>query len=214
MNERSSDPELPAAEPLSGVLGNAAAFSQSRRRLIRAGASAVPVIATLASRPVLGAQGQCNSTSAWGSTQLMATQSVTARANAHLSRINAWTIADWTSNDTPWSSLDSVLGNIKPDGGTLRKKYTVEMLFNDVGVPDLFGPRAKVNDVLKGSESFKKSIVVAKLNLRLPTTNVGSCLTSAQVKDMGDGSYAPSIGGAPWDERDIQDYLANNYIAR
>ena len=216
MNERSSDPEFPAAEPLPGALGNAAAFSQSRRRLIRAGASAVPVIATLASRPVLGAAGQCNSTSAWGSTQLMATQSVTARATSQLSNITAWTIADWSSTDAPWTALNRYVepAYMAGSGTALSQTYTVAMLFSDVGVPLGFTGGTAVKKVLGGMDPFQKSIVVAKLNLKVPLTNVGSCVTSLQVRDMGGGSYAPTIAVAPWGKTDIQAYLANNYIAR
>ncbi|MDE2298344.1 MAG: hypothetical protein KGK18_09270, partial [Burkholderiales bacterium] len=51
-----------------------------RRRLLKLGATSVPVTLTLTSRPVLA--WHCNTTSAWGSAQMMPNNSTTLRNTA------------------------------------------------------------------------------------------------------------------------------------
>ena len=187
-------------------------ISSSRRRLIRAGASSVPIIATLASRPVLA--GPCNSTSAWGSA-LMATQSVTARAVANATDVTPWTEAQWKDNSpngAPWNALHAAVGGFA-DAAGMRNQYTVSQLFID-GSPDwTIGPK-KVKHVLNGTQGtdFQRMIVTAKLNWRVGATGVSACLAAPDLASMGDGMYAPQNGGSIWNASQIQDYLRNNHI--
>jgi hypothetical protein len=186
---------------------------------MRLGTSAVPVIATLSARPVLGAT--CNSTSAWGSALVMQA-SVTARMQANSKIISAYSVTAWRNELPPWQALHltNTLLYVNPDA--LRTGYTVAQLFSDVGVPSAsFVGEEKVHRILLADGTsgianlpFKKRILVAKLNHRIDNlTAVGQCVSAQQIRDMGSLNFAPANGGPVWDRTAVRSYLENNYIA-
>jgi hypothetical protein len=218
MNESNADREFKAESQSPKAIVSGTLASASRRRLIRAGTTAVPVIATLASRPVLGAT--CNSTSAWGSGAGVMQASVTARMQDKAKTVYPWTVENWNSNTSststlPWGALFIALAPGTGNANSLRSNYTVAELFSDVGTPMGFTGTQKVSTLLSASDTFKKQIAVAKLNLKIPNTNLTACgVTGSMIKDMADGTFTPPIGGGDaWNPTDIGIYLANNGIA-
>ena len=194
-----------------------------RRRLLKLGASSVPVALTLASRPVLA--WHCNTTSAWGSAQMMPNASTTARNYANRLLDESWGISDWLYNTPahvgsyPWVRLGT---QYSTNGVTsASKNYTVASLFSDTGgvYPLGLNGTDKVWYKINTGSSFQKYMLVAKLNAKL-IPNVASCLKSDggidQLKLMLDGSYTPpNTTGAPtWGIAEIQNYLSNNWIVR
>src|SRR3990167_1740944 len=101
--------------------------SPSRRRIIRLGASAVPVLATLTSQSALA--GQCISTSAWGSDQISGSASQAARhAGQGVAVTTGWTITAWNSSSdgsgTAWEAFKSKYGiNSNPNSFTFADLY-------------------------------------------------------------------------------------------
>jgi hypothetical protein len=193
-----------------------------RRRLLKGAAAGMPVALTLSSRSVLAAPGTCTTTSAWGSSQLVTTQSVAAHHHGFADTI--WTIAEWNTNTTtslgtPWTVLFNAVGSGLgfATAQSMRNNYNITQLFGTFVPNWSVGGTVKVKDVLAGTVGtlFQRYIVAAKLNLVLTsTTGVGSCATSDMLQDMGDGSYTPPNGdGTPWNSTMIQNYLINNNLA-
>ena len=193
-----------------------------RRRLLKAGATGVPVALTLTSRPVLA--WHCNTTSAWGSAQMMPNQSTTARNAANQLADNTWSITDWQNNSTgvvgtyPWVKLGTQLST---NGVTLNSKnYNITSLFNGTGGTFPIGLLGtdKVWDKLMHGSTFQQYMIVARLNAKL-IPNVATCLKSGgvdQLQYMLDGSYSPSNlkGAQSWGQNEIQTYLNSNWIVR
>ena len=224
-----SDIAKPAtpATPDRPVEGRASASSAdarfaSRRRLLKAGATGVPVALTLTSRPVLA--WHCNTASAWGSAQMTPNQSTTARNAANQLADNTWSITDWQNNSTgvvgtyPWVKLGT---QSSTNGVTSNsKKYTIASLFSNTGgtyPTGLMGTDTVWDKIMNGS-TFQKYMIVAKLNAKL-IPSVATCLKSDgvdQLQYMLDGSYAPSNlkGTQTWGQGQIQTYLYENYIVR
>lgn len=194
-----------------------------RRRLLKLGASSVPVALTLASRPVLA--WHCNTTSAWGSAQMMPNDSTTARNYANRLLDESWAISDWLYNTPanvgsyPWVRLgtQSSMSGV----ASTSKKYSVSSLFSDTGgvYPLGLNGSDKVWDKINTGSQFQKYMLVAKLNAKL-IPNVASCLKSDggidQLKFMLDGNYTPpnTTGASAWGTSEIQSYLYNNWIVR
>lgn len=211
-----STPEAPQARGTEPVK---APLSSSRRRLLKAGA--VPVGLTLASQPVRA--WHCNTASAWGSAQVNATASVTARA-ADAEIVNeCWTITEWKNNTYhspvgyPWCKLGTQSSTYGVTGTS--KNYTLATLFGSSGpFPKGCSGSQTVWYVLNNGTTFQKYMVVAKLNAKLLPGTVGQCLksnTSDQITAMLDGVYSPNgVDGSGWDESKIMSYLYDNWIVR
>ncbi len=189
--------------------------SARRRRLLKLGASGVPVALTVASRPVLA--WNCNTTSAWGSAQMMPNASTTARNGLTKLPDETWTITNWKNNTTrstltqPWAKFLTY-----KNSSTAFKSQLVTALYGASGpFPTGVYSTDKIYDVICASRgTFAQYMIVAKLNSVL-ITNVASCLKSNgvdQLSKMQGGSYAPPNGGSAWSQVMIQDYLAGNYI--
>lgn len=213
---------IPAAEVRVAPTMPDASFAR-RRRLLKLGASSVPVALTLTSRPVLA--WHCNTTSAWGSAQMMPNNSTTVRNAANQLPDESWTISDWLYNTPggvgsyPWVRLGT---QYSTSGVTsASKNYTIASLFSDTGgvYPVGLNGTDKVWYKINTGSTFQKYMIVAKLNARL-IPNVASCLKSDggidQLRYMLDGSYTPpnTTGGSTWGMAEIQNYLYNNWIVR
>ncbi|CAN5167459.1 hypothetical protein BH11PSE9_BH11PSE9_24770 [soil metagenome] len=187
--------------------------SARRRRLLKLGASGVPVALTVASRPVLA--WNCNTTSAWGSAQMMPNASTTARNGKTKLPDETWTITNWKNNTSrstltqPWPKFLAYVNSSASFKSLLVSALYGNQLPSGIMVGD------KIYDVICGSRStFPQYMIVAKLNSVL-IPNVASCLKSNgadQLSKMQGGSYTPPNGGSAWSPAMIQDYLAGNYI--
>lgn len=176
--------------------------SHSRRRVIKLGGAAIPVVTTLASQPALA--WHCNTASAWGSAQLSANASTTARNAANQKTDDTWTISDWKTNNVglggtnPWTKLRTVYPAIKisTDAG-IGENYTGGSFdYREVTVNQLFAKipalrpiaglttspnTTKVITLLQANTTdFVSHALVAQLNyLLLGANGWGVCLNTA-----------------------------------
>ena len=208
----------PSQPPAPAAPDDAARIAR-RRRFLKAGATAVPAGLTLASRPVLA--WHCNTTSAWGSAQMMPNQSTTDRNIAKQLEDETWTIADWKNNTQggvgkyPWVELRT---QTSTNGVTDNSKKTkISYLFGSGPFPVGLSANNKIWDKITNGTEQQKYLIVAKLNSRL-IPNVNSCLSSNgvnQLTSMLGGTYVPPNAGArTWTWADIKKYLEQNWIVR
>lgn len=207
-----------AAESTPGV-------TFSRRRLIKIGVATVPVVLTLASRPVLA--WHCKSPSAWGSEQINPNTSLKT-SGAHPEYADeTWTITNWKSNSDParaglgqpWKRLDATL--TATGSSAAYRALTVGWLKNTKSVP-LALPTGvsltqKVYNGLKGDlgwSTFAKYMIVAQLNRHLLAAGTWDpqCVTEAELTAMVKGVYPNA--SAPWTPEKIVSYLDNNWIVK
>lgn len=191
----------------------------SRRRLIKLGTAAVPVVATLASRPALA--WHCQSPSAWGSEQLNPNTSLKTNQGHQTYQDETWYVANWKNNSArkyvkPWDRFFAVHGDVTNPA----KDWTL-VTFNNLTalgyqVPSGFTGTDKVKDKLLTSSDFKTSALVAQLNFKCtPSTwqnEMQSCVDFTDLKNM-------AIRAAPydttyWSQENIRVYLYNNWLAR
>lgn len=230
MNESTSDTSTAASSLGNDRPNHPDSVSASRRRLIRAGATAVPVVATLASRPAHA--WSCKSPSAWGS--LKANPNTSLRNNAgHQSYTDeTWTLANWKANsarsdtgltDKPWDKLKDkypgiVTSATKTGGNFDYTKVTVAMLQSVVGiaVPTGVDTAAKCSGLM-ASSTFGSYCLAAQLNFillsPLSQNQMENCLSLNDLKKMATGQYPPAPS-APWSQSDVSAYLTQNYIVR
>ena len=211
------------AEESEAAPGAVDAKFARRRRLLKIGASGVPVAMTLTSRSVLAA-GTCTTTSAWGSTQLMNTASVVAHHHSFTittSSLATWQAATGTALG-PFATLYSAKTFSFTSALNLFNGLTVNQLF-DGAAPTAWSNALKtgtVKNAIKStattSTSFQRMIIVAALNVQSSTTSnkVSSCTTIAELKVMGkastDGPYTTANGLVL---ATVLPYLAANFLA-
>ena len=161
----SGDPESPSQ--VSGLAGSIS--SPARRKLIKIGASSVPVLATLTSQSALAAN--CISTSAWGSDQISGSASQRARHEANgFPVIPRFTISQWnvaanpvSKTTDPWIALRDAYSL----GSSFRQNTVTftelkNLLLAKFTIPTAFSPGANVVGSLgNNDQSF---FVVAQLN--------------------------------------------------
>lgn len=209
--------------------------SVSRRRLIKLGSAAVPVVATLVSRPALA--WHCKSPSAWGSEIINPNTSLRTNAGHQSFPDETWYITDWRDNiarssagygNKPWAVLQSkysALKNNAPPSAPIKTSLdhtlvTIAQL--QAAIPGLRTAgalaSAKVNTVLSTGSDLQKSTIVAQLNYillsPLAANQLEMCLPPAALQQMADGTYKPSGTGQAWDSAKIKKYLYENWIAR
>lgn len=206
--------------------------SPSRRRLIKLGTAAVPVIATLTSRPAFA--WSCQSPSAWGSEQINPNTSLKNKAGHQSYPNEAWYISDWRDNlarsaagytSAPWSVLNTKYPPLndkttQTNGKFDYKKVTIAKLL--ATVPGLNAANASgqvtVKYVLTSGSDLQKSTIVAQLNYLLLSplsrNELEKCFPPGELQKMASGSYSPSGLGVTWDSTKIKKYLFDNWIAR
>ena len=218
MNEANQSSHGEPASPEQFPHSTGSISSPSRRRLIRIGASSVPVLATLTSRSALAA-GNCISTSAWGSDQISGSASEKARHNTNSAMVTTgFTITAWnmtaspaTTPTAPWAALKSAYPSL---GGNNFKQNLVT--FADLVVIDNtrfatpigFNPNDKVVGSLASND--KSYFAVAQLNFAANQKPPVSCVTDAVWLSIVKGTY-PTLG-SPWSLAQIALYLKNNNI--
>jgi len=190
--------------------------SPSRRRLIKLGASAVPVLATLSSQSALA--GQCISTSAWGSAQISNSASEAARHASHAVEVTTgYTISAWNSTDSTnaaWTAFTGVFGSspaanaltfsdLSTKLGTIYSPY----FWNPLSLG--FGPSDLVMGHLTNDD--KSYFLVAQLNYAVGAKPPTACVTDANWQAIVAGTYPV---GNPWTLSQIRTYLENNYIVQ
>lgn len=204
-------------------------FSPRRRRLLRVAGGAAPASLLLVGRPVHATTFSCLSTSAWGSVMVNPSASVSARAIANGTKIQAWSLDQWCRNleqvgiGRPWDKLCS--GNTSFGSGFDSWKRKVKV--SDCNVPKpsgldstgrlLYDVLTKTNGC-EGMDDFPRHLIVACLNQRLlqgkgmdidPTR----CVPILDVNQMASGSYTlPS--GKYWGRGEILDYVKKNNVSR
>jgi len=167
------------------VLPSTSVLSVSRRRLIKLGASAAPVVATLVSKPALA--WHCQTPSAWGSLKANPRTSLAARDNLLPFPDECWSISDWGANssrsssgysDPPWTVLANRFPQLKNVAANPKKHtaaycnpviLTVAQLTTALAGTD-FQTMANGNltiPQLFAGASVHRSTIVAQLNFLL-----------------------------------------------
>lgn len=190
----------------------------SRRRLIKVGTTAVPVVATLASRPALA--WHCQSPSAWGSQALNPNTSHKTNAGHQSYQDETWYVANWKDNSArksvkPWDAFFSKHGAVNPSRDPTKVTFG-NLSTLGYQVPAGFSSGDKVMAKLTNSSDFKSSVLVAQLNFQCTPSQwqseMTSCVTFDDLKRMALRS-AP-YDSAFWSQENIRVYLYNNYLAR
>lgn len=193
----------------------------SRRRLITLGSAAVPVVATLASRPALA--WHCQSPSAWGSEMLNPNTSLKTNQGHQSYPDETWYITNWKNNTArnstkPWDRFFAVHGSNASTAYGDWTKITFQILSNKgYLIPSGFNLTDKVKDKLQTTGyDFKTSVLVAQLNFKCTPpawqSEMSSCLDFNDLKLMVTRS-AP-YNTSYWSEENIRVYLYNNWMAR
>jgi len=239
MNDAQRDPVASNADSDSEA-ARAALKMARRRRLIRLGASSVPVTLTLASRPVMA--WHCYTTSAWGSTiQANQVASVAARLNNSRSDGNeCWYISNWCNNTMyspahgsykPWRVLAesrysgitgwaSMTDTQKCDHA--KANCTLGNIFpNGCGAVGNSGD--KVFAKLTGGDAFTKSVITARLNQLYTNVNaklvIDKCVVVnyqdqiQQMAKLGSSYSSPNAPTVLWTKSQIVTYLSSSYLA-
>lgn len=229
MNEIDRQPEAPSQEDNAPVQHLRPVASPSRRRLVKLGTVAVPVVATLASRSALA--WHCQSPSAWGSEIINPNTSLKTNAGHQSYPDETWYISNWAGNTArtgvswltskPWSRFFTLYPSIKSAVGGNSSNVTIGML-SSIGIQVAgVGASAKVRNVLgTGSGAgtpFQKAVITAQLNFKTVSgysqNEMESCLAFDQLQTMASGSYSPAELGVNWNQADIIRYLRENYFA-
>ena len=213
----SGDPESP-----SQVSGLAASISSpARRKLIKIGASSVPVLATLTSQSALAAN--CISTSAWGSDQISGSASQRARHNANgvpVPNNVEFTISAWnatasspppTTTTTPWSALKtaySLTNSFRQNEVTFGQLSALDPA--KFVTPAGFSTTDKVVGSLGNND--KSYFAVAQLNFAANQKPPPACVSDAVWLSIIAGTY-PTPGPA-WTLSQIALYLKSNGIVQ
>ena len=179
--------ELKAAGNQTTETGQAAL--EKRRRLLKLGVSATPIVLTLASRSALACH--CKSPSAAGSLTFA-------------SHKPAGTGADGSLNCQTYGNWMAVSGDNLPGGVPKTTKLRDIPLFATA----FAGVNTTINALGAG---FQRDIVTAYLNLSNPTGGAkiqDECLTLDKLKAMASGTYTAS--GVAYSSAQIQTYLASN----
>ena len=211
--------------------------SPARRRLMKLGTAAVPVVATLASRPALA--WHCQSPSAWGSEILNPNTSLKTNAGHKTYIDETWTINNWKTNTprtavdlasgsdagAPWTELVRACPGLLSIGScnpTINGKKTFK--YNLVKVQDLVGcgfvnPGFASSQIVKdiSSADDKTYALIGQLNyavLKLARfkNDIDMCLKDGQLTSMAGGTYTEN--GTHWDLAKVKNYLYNNWIVR
>jgi len=178
--------ELKAAGNQTTETGQAAL--EKRRRLLKLGVSATPIVLTLASRSALACH--CKSPSAAGSLTFA-------------SHKPAGTGADGTfeipcNTYAVWMSVGALPGGVTKTT-TLANIPTIGSGFASGGSTEI-----------QSATGFNRDIVTAYLNLSNAPVIQTECLTLAQLKAMASGSYTDLASGVTLSGAQIQAYLGAN----
>lgn len=229
MNENATDKLTQADKAEQQPAKSSGSASPSRRRLIKLGTAAVPVVATLASRPALA--WHCQSPSAWGSELLNPNTSLKTNAGHQSYPDETWYISNWKdnvarpetgTNSLPWNKLKYKFPTLHDSSTTTSgsfdyTKVTVTKLTSITGIHGAgANGGATVKSILTSGTAHQKASIVAQLNYillsPLGANEIEMCLSLDDLKKMSAGTYQTS--GQTWDPAKVVQYLYNNWIAR
>lgn len=173
----------------------AEAALEKRRRLLKLGISATPIVLTLASRPVLA--WHCKPPSAYASANLSGRTQVSTPDEGTL------TIAYWATNPQP----------TKPNNNWWPSPYNAQTTQMSAVFP---GTTGLMMDHLKTGSQLEKYLIAALLNTKI-SGGASTCLTLKDIQDMYKygpiGTYQPPDSpGIYWKPDQIITYLQNNWI--
>ncbi|MDO8179450.1 MAG: hypothetical protein Q7T62_14510 [Undibacterium sp.] len=231
MNEIEQKTLVPTESVDASVHISTPTASMSRRKLLKLGTAAVPVVATLASKPALA--WHCKSPSAWGSEIINPNTSLRTNAGHQSYPDETWYISNWRDNvarssagfgGKPWTVLCTKYPSLKDASTTTGNSFDylkVTMAKLQLAIPGLVStasPGAKVKDVLASGSDLQKSTLVAQLNYillsPLGSNQMESCLPPQALQAMARGTYSPAGLNRTWDAAAIKKYLFENWIAR
>jgi hypothetical protein len=171
---------------------------EKRRRLLKFGVSAAPVVLTLASRSALACH--CKSPSAAGSATFNSHKPAGTDEDGTLS-ITSLSYGQWMGQASlPGSVTKTTLLKDIPQIGTAFATNKTKQIQNLASYP------------------FERAIVTAYLNLTNTTgSNSGAtiqanCLTMIKLKAMASGTYNDPTTGVSMSSSQIQAYLENNWL--
>jgi len=207
------------------------AKAASRRRLLRLGAKAAPVVvATLAARPSFACH--CVAPSAWGS--VVATAAINGETGKlanepnnidrlsgsivrhHAVQFDVWQADQWKNSNAPWDALAARLRITRNQAKNKTVNYLVSNL--SIVLPIGIDGNQKIKDVINSSNNrVPVTILVAQLNALLysgafPRECGGGAKLLADVKLMAQNAYPPA--STPWTQAEVYTYLNSNWIAR
>jgi len=218
----------PGAPDLSGAVEQRVK-SPSRRRLVRLGTAAIPVVATLASRPALA--WHCRTPSAWGSEIINPNTSLKTNGAHQSYPDETWYISNWADNTPrsgvswltvkPWRRFFTLYPAIQTAASNDSNNVTIAML-GSIGIQVAGAiPTAKVRAVLGtgagAGTPFQKAVITAQLNYKAVSgyaqNEMESCVAFESLNTMASGSYSPTGLGVNWHQTEIIQYLRENYFA-
>jgi hypothetical protein len=207
--------------------------SPARRRLMKLGTAAVPVVATLASRPALA--WHCQSPSAWGSEIINPNTSLKTNASHKTWVDETWTINNWKTNTprtavdlangsdagAPWNELCLACPTLKtisacnPGGKFKYANVKVSHLVQCGFVNPGFTSDPLVKDI--SSTDNRTYALIGQLNYAVLKrarfkNDIDMCLKDGQLNDMARLAYTEN--GVTWNMAKVKDYLHNNWIVR
>jgi hypothetical protein len=173
----------------------AAAALEKRRRLLKLGVSAAPLVLTLASRSALACH--CKSPSAAGS--------VTFNSHKPAGTLDDGTLPITSLTYSQWMAKTSLPGSVI--------KTTLLKDIPQIGTAFTANMTKQIQSL--AHSAFERAIVTAYLNLTNPAggaTIQANCLTMSKLKAMASGTYTDLASGVTFDSSQIQTYLENNWL--
>jgi hypothetical protein len=168
---------------------------EKRRRLLKLGVSAAPVVLTLASRSALACH--CKSPSAAGS--------VTFTSHKPADRLDDGTLSITSNTYSQWMSQISLPGSVT--------KTTQLQAIPTIGTAFAVNKTKQINGL--ASYPFERAIVTAYLNLSngsAGATIQANCLTMNKLKVMASGTYVDPTNGVSMNKSQIQAYLEDSWL--
>lgn len=227
MSELNKQPDIEQAATDAQAPVQSSVASASRRRLIKLGTAAVPVVATLTSRPAMA--WHCKSPSAWGSNPTLNDSELTKSQQANKAHDTVvdevWTVQNWANNSTR-ANLGNPWDVVKTKCGISSSKPFADIKFKQLSSLGIYWPAGvntndKVCTVLNNGgaganpPTYLKAVIVAGLNYALLGNSRGlaKCMMPIDLQEMANGSVQISKT-VTWGPTEIRDYLYNNYVAR
>ena len=182
--------------PESGQPPQGAPLSQTRRRLLRGGAAAAPVLATFVSQPVHAAYS-CKSASAF-------TSANASRPGADI--CNGSSPAWWLANQGSWVGCSAATA-------------TFATYFS---VTSSYPSGTKLVQVLQGSstthvDKMARNLVAALLNIKSGRIG-GGVFNEEQLRSIWlgatGGGYVPMAGSQPWYAQQVNQWLVSVFPAQ
>jgi hypothetical protein len=167
--------------------------TEQRRRLLKLGVTAAPLILTLRSRSVLACH--CKSPSAGGS--------LTYASHRPNDPTEGWDISNSVHNFRYWTQK-----GVQLPGTCAITKKTLLCKVPYIGVSF----SSEYTEIKLLTDTFQQDMVTAYLNLCNTPTAQSNCLSFSQLQVMASGKYIDPASGISFDKQQIHDYLNANYL--